>query len=186
MTLTPQDAAAALADIEQVRTRSAELRNYQAAAPHFYLWALIWLIGYGLGDLAPQLERFAWSALVVFGWLVGVVLTRQANRTVDAARMRAFWGKFWRLAVVVAGFSLAMLAVLRPHGLQQAAFWPLLVAAIYCAVGIYAGRRLLLIGVALAILTLVGFFALTGWFLLWMAVIGSGALLAGGLWLRSA
>lgn len=185
MSLSPQDAAAALADIEQARTRSAELRTYQTAAPHFYLWALIWLVGYGLGDLAPQLERFAWPALVVPGWLASVALARRANRSVDAARMRAFWGKFWRLGAVVLGFCLAVFTVLRPHGLQQAAFWPLLVAALYCAVGIYAGRRLLVIGIALAVLTLVGFFALTGWFLLWMAVVGSGALLAGGLWLRS-
>lgn len=186
MSLSPQDAAAALADIEHARTRSLELRHYQTAAPHFFLWAAIWFVGYGLSNLAPQFGRFTWPVLLALGWLGSVVIGRLATRHIDAARMKAFWGKFWRLAGVVMGFSVAILTVLRPHGLQQAAFWPLLVAALYAAVGIYAGPRLLLIGIGLAILTMVGFFALTGWFLLWMAVVGSGALVLGGLWLRSA
>ena len=112
MTLTPQDAAAALADIEQVRVRSVELRQYRTTAPHFFLWALIWLVGYGASDLAPQFERIGWPVLVVLGWFGSILLGRRANRHVDAARMKAFWGKFWRLALVVMAFAVATLAVL--------------------------------------------------------------------------
>ena len=40
--------------------------------------------------------------------------------------------------------------------------------------------------VAIAVLTLVGFFWLPQLFLLWMAVVGGGALIFAGLWLRTA
>jgi hypothetical protein len=36
------------------------------------------------------------------------------------------------------------------------------------------------------VLTIVGFFVLPAIFMLWMAVVGGGALVLGGLWLRRA
>ncbi len=67
---------------------------------------------------------------------------------------------------------------------QQAAFVPLIVALMYVLVGIWRGPRFLITGVAVAALTLVGYFHLHEHFLLWMAVVGGGALVLAGLWLR--
>jgi hypothetical protein len=44
---------------------------------------------------------------------------------------------------------------------------------------------MVLAGVVVAALTLIGFFGLPQYFLLWMAVVGGGALILGGFWLRS-
>jgi hypothetical protein len=63
---------------------------------------------------------------------------------------------------------------------------PLVIAATYVGLGIAVGRRRAFTGIALGVLTLVGFFALPSIFMLWMAAVGGGALVLGGLWLRQA
>ena len=45
------------------------------------------------------------------------------------------------------------------------------------------GMRLIATGIALAVLTLVGFFAFPALFSLWMAVVGGTALILGGVWM---
>ena len=52
--------------------------------------------------------------------------------------------------------------------------------------GLWLGLRLVVAGTVLGLLTLGGYFLLRDYFLLWMAVVGSGALLLAGVWLRRA
>jgi len=54
----------------------------------------------------------------------------------------------------------------------------------YVLAGLWWGTRFIVTGIALALLTLGGYFLLREDFLLWMAVVGSGALLLAGVWLR--
>jgi hypothetical protein len=44
---------------------------------------------------------------------------------------------------------------------------------------------MLMTGIVLAVLTVIGYFWLPGLFLLWMAALGGGALILGGIWFRS-
>ena len=55
---------------------------------------------------------------------------------------------------------------------------------IYWSSGIWTGWRMAALGVALVALTLVGFYAVRGWYSLYMGVVSGGALILGGLWLR--
>ena len=48
------------------------------------------------------------------------------------------------------------------------------------------GWRMLPLGLALIALTTLGYFMLPNHFLYWMAGVGGGGLILGGLWLRSA
>ena len=43
----------------------------------------------------------------------------------------------------------------------------------------------MILAALIAVLTLIGFFYLPVYFGLWMAVVGGGGLILGGLWLRS-
>lgn len=192
MTLSPQDAASALADIEQARSRSVELHLYKGLAPHFLLWGVIWMIAYGATDLLPHAANYVWGTAVPLGLVGGLLIGRATARRAGgpaqgAARGRRYQRQFWGLAAILAAFAFAIFAVLRPtDGRQVAAFWPLLMAAIYSALGLWIGTRLLVTGIALAVLTLGGFFLLPAHFILWMALVGGGALLLAGFWLRSA
>ena len=96
----------------------------------------------------------------------------------------------WRFGAAfaaLAAFAAAALAILRPSDpLQVAAFIPLVVATAYVLGGLWLGPRLAVAGIVLGLLTLAGYFLLRDYFLLWMALVGSGALLVAGLWLRRA
>ena len=62
----------------------------------------------------------------------------------------------------------------------------LIVALFYFLGGLWIGSRLAVTGLALAVLTLVGYYLFPAYFLLWMAVVGGGALILAGVWLRTA
>ena len=74
MSISRQDAAAALRDIEDTESRSVTLREYQHAAPHFLIWGIIWAVGYGLSDVFPRQADAVWAALVgatILSWELG-------------------------------------------------------------------------------------------------------------------
>jgi hypothetical protein len=177
MTLSPQDATAALRDIDDAQARSAMLRGYQRAAPHFVIWGMIWAIGYGLTDFAPRYGNAVWAVLVPIGLLAGVLASR-GNRAVGALRFSA-------AILAVFAYCAATFFVMAPVGHKQiAAFIPLLVALIYVLCGIWNGPRYIVAGVVIAALTLIGFVWLSAHFLLWMAIVGGGALILAGVWMR--
>ncbi len=181
MSFTQEEAREALDLADAAEQRSHELRGYQSASPHLLLWGGIYALGYGLSYVRPDLANAAW---VVLGTAGGVASWRigQADHasTPDAGRAALV------LMATFLIFIVASLAVLAPHqpGQAAAAFIPLVVAAAYVVLGLAVGQRLIWTGVGLGALTLLGFFAFPGIFLLWMAVVGGGGLALGGLWLR--
>ena len=177
MALSPQDAAAALRDIARAETRSATLREYQRAAPHFIIWGVLWAVGYGLSDVFPSHANAIWAVIVPIGVVAGIVAMRGGRSALG-----------WRYAAVmgaILAFFVAGAFVLTPvTGRQVAAIIPLFVALMYVLRGIWAGPRYIVAGIAVAALTLAGFFLLRDHFSLWMAGVGGGALILAGVWLR--
>ena len=66
------------------------------------------------------------------------------------------------------------------------AFWPIYFMLPFAIVGLWAARGFVVIGVGVAILTLVGFFFVADGFDLWMAFVNGGGLVLAGLWMRRA
>jgi hypothetical protein len=180
MALSPQQAAEALQSIASTESRSATLRGYRGAAPHLVLWGLLWAVGYGLTEVMPARAAAIWAVIVAVGLAAGTLMMfRKAGRS-DAWRFGAVWA-----TLVV--FCAATFAIMPPtDGRQVAAFIPLVIAATYVSAGIWFGSRYVVAGIAVATLTLGGFFLLREFFLLWMAVVGGGALLLAGFWLSRA
>lgn len=183
MPLSTTEAQHALQEISATRIASARVYGYHATAPHLLLWGAIWALGYGASYFFPQ-QALVWPVLIVlgiagsawFGWQSG-----RANTGVGG----------WRYAATVAAvflFITAVFAILPPHTNEQAsAFFPILVAFCYALLGIWGSApRLIVAGALVAALALGGFFWLPKIFMLWMAVVGGGALILGGFWLRSA
>ena len=64
-------------------------------------------------------------------------------------------------------------------------FWPIYFMLFYMLAGLWIGRALVAIGLGITVLTLIGYFAITGAaFPLWMAAVNGGGLILGGLWMR--
>jgi hypothetical protein len=183
MPLSSNEAAETLRDIDKTERRSANAYGYKSASPHLILWGFIWLVGYGAGYVKPGWAN-VWIPLVVLGSLASFWIgwrMKPANATRTDWRYGATFG-------AILAFVSAFLSVMPPHtGNQAAAFFPLLVALFYGLIGIWSrGTRMLLLGAAVLALTVFGYFVLPVQFALWMALVGGGSLILGGLWLRSA
>src|SRR5438552_680958 len=150
MDVSPQDAAQALRDVEDTQARSATLRGYQQAAPHFLIWGMIWIVGYGLSDVFHEHAKAIWGVLVPIGLVAGLFAKRGANRTIS-------W-HYTATALSILCFLAATLFVMWPvSGRQISAFIPLMIALLYALGGIWSGPRYIIAGIAVAVLTLIGF-----------------------------
>jgi hypothetical protein len=198
MTLSPNEAADTLRDIAATETHSRQLYGYREASPHLIFWGILWAVGYGLSWFLPQHGAAIWGTIVTVGSLASYFTAfraasrrnRQAGTPIHIATRRAASEVNWTLSAIsfiAALFIAAALAVVSPVTPRQVgAFIPLVVAAGYAVMGLWLGLRLTVAGAVLAILTLGGFFLLPTHFQLWMAACGSGSLILGGIWLRSA
>lgn len=182
MPIQPREAAAALHDIKHAQQQSATAYRYQKSSPHLFLWGVIWIVGYATNYFHVR-WYLIWPALL----LIGVIGSFWINSRIGASHSRASLG--WRYAATLLAlyfFTGALFAILPPKSALQAdAFFPILIALWYAILGIWTyAMRISLLGVALGVLTLGGYFWLPQYFLLWMAGVGGGALILGGFWLR--
>ncbi|MBL6853304.1 MAG: hypothetical protein ISS15_17620 [Alphaproteobacteria bacterium] len=182
MSLTPNEAAAALRDIETVGRRSGQAFGYRYSGPYFVTWGLVWVAGYTGTDLLPHYAGTIWIASLIGGLIATTLLGARQPKGSRKNGIQAFG-----VVAIAFLFIMATYAVMWPVSpAQQAAFVPLLAAAAYSGVGLWAGARWIVAGVGIAVLTLAGFFLLQQHFSLYMAVVGGGGLILAGLWMRSA
>src|SRR5262245_42842901 len=134
MVLSPQDAAAALRDIETAQARSEKLHGYARSSPQLLLWGVLWVVGYGLNDFFPAYSGAIWGAVVPIGLIAGFAALRGAGNEVG-------W-RYGAVALTLLAFFAAVFLVLWPvNPRQQAAVIPLGVAAAYVIAGIWRGPR---------------------------------------------
>jgi hypothetical protein len=183
MSISKTEAAQSLQLATEAEARSHTLRGYQSSAPHLILWGAIYAVGYTVTQFAPHETNLAWTGLSVAG-LAGSFAIFRADRSAAETKSKGFipLGVFATFAALITSTALIM----RPDSMQIGAFIPLLVASGYVLLGLGVGTRLIVAGAALGALTLIGYFALPGWFALWMAVCGGATLIGSGLWLRHA
>lgn len=180
MTLSREQAQLALQDMEHMASRSATLYKYIRMSPHLLLWGCVWLVAYGLSDLWPGKTGLIWLVADSIGAAASIYIGRVQGRSIDQSGRRT-----GPVILTTVAFVMATFAILPPHSSKQiAAFIPLVVAAVYILLGIWHGRRLVITGVLIGMLTLLGFFMLHSHFNLWMAAVGGGALILTGIWLR--
>ena len=187
MTLSSDQAAENLKQIDRTRQRSAEAYRYAHASPFFVMWGAIWVAGYGSSDLYPRYAGTIWIALTVAGSLGSAAIGQyyaRAGRRHRGSINRVNW-RFLASFLTIGSFVMASFALFGHTGWrQQAAFVPLVIAMFYTLVGLWAGLRFVITGIAVAALTLGGFFFLPAHFLLWMAAVGGGALVLAGQWMK--
>ena len=191
MQISRDEAAQALADINDARGRVNQLHGYSDAAPFLMLWGLIWLVANSTTQFAPAAADMTWLAGIVIGTLLTVVLAtlqarqrgvRDVNARGEASQFAARMGMTQGIVLL---FFIGLLTIVWPVDSRQfnaliSLFW----ACAYMAGGIWIGMRLFWIGAITTVAILVGYFALEQYYALWMGLAGGGSLIAGGLWLR--
>ena len=112
MTITPEQAGAALLSIEDASRHSAILLRYRRAAPFFILWGCCWALAYGLCNFYPNHMGVIWSVSDVIGILGSWRIMRARPIT---ARHHGAW-RLMAAVAVVAAFVAASFSVLRATG----------------------------------------------------------------------
>jgi hypothetical protein len=185
MALSPAEAQSTLKDIEKTESRAAASQHGRAAAPFLIMWGIIWAIGYSVTESAPEIS-WIWLLLVVGGVIGSVILgVRQSRAYARGGEFGwRYFGSFALIAVLVG----ALAAIMPPLSVNQvSAFFPLIIGLFYSFIGMWTkGWRMLPLGLALIALTVIGYYYLPDVFLYWMAAVGGGGLILGGLWMRSA
>jgi len=181
VTVTPQDAARALKEVDQVSSRSSTLRRYRAASPTLILWGVVWIVVNLCCDRWPRQAGPLWGA----GDLAGF-----AGSAVIYFRLASPWPLNWRslaTAAVGVGAVAAAVDLLQIRSVETlTALICLSVGAGYMAWGVWRGARIFVLGLIIAVVSLAAGLLHPPHFYLWMAGAGGGALILGGLWLRQA
>ena len=182
MTLTRDEAARALAEMETAQRRTSVLARYSAGGPILMLWGGEWFVCNLVSQFGGSAANWVWPVATV----VTIALTFWISSRRPDPTNRKGW-KAFATSAAVGGFFAGLFAILRLHDMQQVnALISLAVASAYVVLGVWTGARYAWLGLAVFAAVMIGFFGFPQLFFLWMAVVGGGALTLGGLWLRKA
>lgn len=189
MSLSKEDAAAALNEIGAASVHMRRLRYYRDSAPIFMMWGGVLFLANLMMDI--NWRWVAWTWLPVFPALVCTIWFGRRQRRLNPSKLtaeeRAALPNF---TIIALGSFLPFIAVLNivwPLNYREInAVYSLFFSGAYMVAGAWLGWRVVLIGVVFATGTLAGFYLLKDHYFLWMAFVSGGALLGGGLWLRRA
>jgi hypothetical protein len=173
MGLSPQDALAALNDVEAADMRARASQANRAGAPYLILWGAVWVVGY-------VLSGWMWLGIGLAGFAAMFLLPRRRS---DG---RAFRGQTVAITTVaIWAFITATYWVMRPtEGDQYLIFPPLMVGLVYSLMGSVRRSRIMWVGMAVTVLSVIGYAFLRPVLPFYLAAVGGGGLILGGLWMR--
>lgn len=188
MNISQAEAASALRDVDAATARMIEMRAYGYASPHLILWGLIWIVGYALMGALPQKDwGWIWLPLDLVGVVGSVTIGQRSGRMKAAAGSTTGPGLGTMMAVMlfVVLFIFAVYAVFAPTTPEPYLVFPAMVfGLVYVAAGAWKMPRLAWVGAAVFALSVAGFLLLKPYLAYWIAAVGGGGLVLGGLWLR--
>jgi hypothetical protein len=184
MTISKDDAAAALRDIDQAGERSLELKSYDTGGPYLLIWGLAWLVAGSVTDFMPRQGALIWNTVNAIAVIATIWLTYRLAR--QNANRRGSWRVFLA-AFILAVFANTVLWLFQPLAANKImAFVGLLNATGYALLGLWQGPRWIIAGGIVALALLVGFYYVPEHYSLWMGVVGGGSMIISGVWIRRA
>lgn len=184
MSIDKTEAAAALDDISRVIANVKQSRIYQTASSMLIMWGVIVAIGYLFAYFVPGRAAVGW----LFLQLAGTLLTVAASVTWGnrQGRRGAEW-RFGALMALILLFGTLWSVILGRFGARELnVFWPTLFMFCYCVAGLWFGKAFVAVGLAIAGLSLAGYFWAGAWQEPYMALIDGGGLVVCGLLMRRA
>jgi len=179
----PQEAVEALNDIEHIVQRVRQSRIYDISSQIMIAAGVLVAAGNLANFVVPRYAGFIWVAVNVLTVASAAALSTMGAKmpgvqTFDFRVLGAF--------VLFYGFGILSTVVLGHFGPRElGAFWSIYFMLFYCLAGLWFGRAFTAMGLAIIVLTLIGYFFVEGAaFLLWMAAVNGGGLILSGLWMR--
>jgi hypothetical protein len=189
MNVTNDDAVQSLMQVEQTMARTRKAVAASDSSPHMILWGLLLAAAYGATHFYLKYAAVIfWTmagvgllgSFLVWWWLQRKLLVKEPVEEKINLRIGALWGSLFIYAFI-------WLSIFAPfNGMQMNAFLLTAVMFVYVVMGLwFAAYFLVWLGLAVTATTLVGFFLLTPYYCLWMAVTAGGLVLGTGLYLHA-
>ncbi len=181
-TIRSEEAQEALRLVHETQRQMRRLVAAGGAAYYLWLWGVIWVLGfsaeYFLG--AGSTVGWIWAGLDTVGAVLSLMIGWHFGRKLRSSRGTSL-GLVW-LAWLVYGGLIIYFA--QPQDANHLTLLiALLVMLAYVVSGVlYRSAFFVVLGVALTVLTIVGFVLFSGAFSLWMAVVGGGELILAGVY----
>jgi len=179
----PKQAAQALSDIEDIVRRVRQSRIYDISSQIMIAAGVLVLAGNLANFAAPRYATIIWIAVNVLTVASAAALSTMGVKTPG---VQTFDFRVLAAFLLFYAFGILCSVVLGHFGPRElGAFWTIYFMLFYCIAGLWFGRAFIVMGLAIIVLTLIGYFFVEGGaFLLWMAVVNGGGLILSGLWMR--
>jgi hypothetical protein len=184
-TIDPKAAALSLTDVERVERRTREALWYAGSSTFLIMWGVIAFVGHVIQHIDPRDAIVSWAIATAIGIAGGFAIAWQRRRTAQTPRPQT-----WRLLyaqIVLIAYGFLWTCLFGSHTPRQLdAFWPTLWMFGFVIAGFWVGRFYTIVGVVVTAFIAAGYLWIDPGFDLWVGFWTSGALIAGGLWLRRA
>jgi hypothetical protein len=181
MSIDRDDAAASLSDIASIERRTRERLIYDRSSSQLILWGALVATGYLSAYAAPAHANIIWLGLGAVG-LAGSALLRARHGPSDR---RGIGRNLGYAQLVLFAYGALLTWLLWPMGNRQlAAFWPILVMFCHVLAGLWLGRFFIYLGAGVSLFIVAGYLWAGPFYLLWMAAVVGGGLVASGVSLR--
>lgn len=178
-----KEASAALSEINDMVQRVRQSRIYDLASQFMVVAGILVVAGNLATFFVPHSAAVIWPAVNVLTVSISAVISIYDHRRTG---LLSFDLRVFFVFVLFYAFGTLCTLVLGHFGPREmGTFWPIYFMLFYCIAGLWFGRAFLTIGLAITLLTLIGYFFITSAeFLIWMAVVNGGGLVVSGLWMR--
>ena len=186
MNISPSEAEKALAAIQTITQKTRNSIASGSAYISLIVTGIVWLIGFTATQfLAAPLIVWIWivtsiagSAFATFMGIRSGKRVRIASSALTGKRIAVFWG-------LLTLFAAAIIAVAHPAEGKQITLIIILFAMIgQMGMGLLLSFSATWWTVPVAAVALIGYFFMPDWFYLWMGLLGGGAMIVLGLYIR--
>ena len=189
MNVSKEDAQASLSTIREVRIQTQRAAISAYVSPMLILWGTLWIIAFTATHFYGEYGQHIFTAMSIIGGIItAIIFYRLFHSNApfrDDPSERIGWriAALWILLYVYVIIWMFMLAPL--SGMQCNAF--ISTAGMFACVVMglwFRSTFMVVLGLIMTGITLVGFYLLSSYYCLWMAIMGGGTLLGTGLYIR--
>jgi len=195
LTPTPDEARAALAQVDQVLAQTRHAIRQGISAPLLMLWGCIWIVADVTTQFDHQAMNWLWSVLDLVGIVGWVWIFRSHRHRVKSSRgwrYGAFWGILFFYAIL--WMNLLVPAdwpktnqewiAFEPEFRRMTAYMHTVPMFAYVVGGLWLDPFFIWLGAVVTALIVIGFCFVHEYFYLWLAVSGGGALVVSGVFIK--
>lgn len=172
MNITPEEAQAALNDIQDASTKARKVANTWAY--YMLLWGVIWTIGFLATQFQPHWVTGIWIAMVVIGMAGSAILgiTQSGRmRPVPGSHVAFISSRLGIFYGVLYSFAILWLIIFPLTPMQIGILWITVVMFGSIIAGSWINEPLsIIVGVVITFMSVVGYYLLPQYFWIWAAV----------------